>query len=240
MQIHELNSRTPTDTDEMALDTGSQTYKTRVGLLKPQFVSYDRANPTSWENVPLITGNSSIVFVFERLTRMFGNIRYLWKLIGSGDFSNVSETISGAIGNTALTTTATSLSGAIAEHEEDISTINGNLSTTSLTRTWVDNNYIDQTSFNRTYAHKYGKLVCIFLNVVFTSSMPTGTSDVVIGKITGMTLGRSFFFLVPSQSNNSTCLFQLRSNGELWVSNLSGTATGTSWFRTTLVALEGC
>lgn len=108
-----------------------------------------------------------------------------------------------------------------------------------MTRTWVDNNYIDQTSFNRTYAHKYGKLVCIFLNVVFTSSMPTGTSDVVIGKITGMTLGRSFFFLVPSQSNNSTCLFQLRSNGELWVSNLSGTATGTSWFRTTLVALEG-
>ena len=127
MQIHELNSRTPTDTDEMALDTGSQTYKTRVGLLKPQFVSYDMANPTSWTNVPLITGNSSIVFVFERLTRMFSNIRYLWKLIGSGDFSNVSETISGAIGNTALTTTATSLSGAIAEHEEDISTINGNL-----------------------------------------------------------------------------------------------------------------
>lgn len=144
-----------------------------------------------------------------------------------------------SIGDTALPTAAQTISGAIAEHEADISKINGNLSTTSLTRTWVDNNYIDQTSFNRTYAHKYGKLVCVFLNVLFTTSMPTGTSDVVIGKITGMTLGRSFFFLVPSQSNNSTCLFQLRSNGELWVSNLSGTATGTSWFRTTLVALEG-
>lgn len=136
MQIHELNSRAPTDTDEMALDTGSQTYKTRVGLLKPQFTSYDMANPTSWDDVPLITGNSSIVFVFERLTRMFRNIRYIWKLLGSNDFSNVAETISGAIGNTALTTTATDISGAIAEHEadistleEDISTINGNLST---------------------------------------------------------------------------------------------------------------
>lgn len=127
MQIHELNSRTPTDTDEMALDTGSQTYKTTVGLLKPQFVSYDMANPTSWDDVPLITGNSSIIFVFERLTRAVKNLRYLWKLIGSGDFSNVAETISGAIGNTALGTDATTLSGAIAEHESDISTINGNL-----------------------------------------------------------------------------------------------------------------
>lgn len=130
MQIHELNSRMPTATDEMALDTGSLTYKTTAGQLRPQFTSSDMANPTSWDNVPVLVGNNaSITYVFERLTRMFRNIRYLWKLIGSGDFSNVAETISGAIGNTALPTTATSLSGAIAEHEEDISTINGNLST---------------------------------------------------------------------------------------------------------------
>lgn len=129
MQIHELNSRTPTATDEMALDTGSLTYKTTAGQLRPQFTSSDMANPTSWDDVPVLVGNNaSITYVFERLTRMFRNIRYLWKLIGSNDFSNVAETISGAIGNTALTTTATDISGAIAEHEEDISTINGNLS----------------------------------------------------------------------------------------------------------------
>lgn len=129
MQIHELNSRTPTATDEMALDTGSLTYKTTAGQLRPQFTSSDMANPTSWDDVPVLVGNNaSITYVFERLTRMFRNIRYLWKLIGSGDFSNVAETISGAIGNTALTTTATDISGAIAEHESDISTLNDNLS----------------------------------------------------------------------------------------------------------------
>lgn len=238
MQIHELNTRTPGVYDYAALDTGSQTYKAQVGDLKPQYTSYDSANPTSWAEVATMGSNTPISTFFERVTYIARNVRYLWKLIGSGDFSNVAETLSGAIGNTALTTEATTISGAIAEHEEDISQINGNLSSTSLTRTWVDNAYIDQTSFNRTYASKYGKLICVFLNVVFTASMPTGTSDVVIGKIKGMTLGRSYFFLVPSQSNNSTCLFQLRSNGELWVSNLSGTATGTSWFRTTLVVLE--
>lgn len=121
MQIHELNSRTPTATDEMALDTGSLTYKTTAGQLRPQFTSSDMANPTSWDDVPVLTGNNaSITYVFERLTRMFRNIRYLWKLIGSNDFSNVASTISGAIGNTALTTTATTISGAIAEHETDI------------------------------------------------------------------------------------------------------------------------
>ena len=129
MQIHELSTRTPGVYDYAALDTGSQTYKAQVGNLKPQFVSYDAANPTSWANVDTVGSNSPISSVFEKLTYIFRNVRYLWKLIGSNAFSNVAETISGAIGNTALTTTATSISGAIAEHEGDISTINNNLST---------------------------------------------------------------------------------------------------------------
>lgn len=134
MQIHELNTRTPGVYDYAALDTGSQTYKAKVGDLKPQYVSYDSANPTSWAEVATMGSNTPISTFFERVTYIARNVRYLWKLIGSGDFSNVSETISGAIGNTALTTTATDISGAIAEHEsdistieEDISTINGNL-----------------------------------------------------------------------------------------------------------------
>lgn len=127
MQIHELNTRTPGVYDYMALDTGSQTYKSKVGDLKPQYTSYDAANPSSWVNVDTVGSNTAISSVFEKLSYMFRNIRYLWKLIGSNAFSNVAETISGAIGNTALTTTATDISGAIAEHESDITTINGKL-----------------------------------------------------------------------------------------------------------------
>lgn len=128
MQIHELGTRTPGVYDYAALDTGSQTYKAQVGDLKPEYTSYDAANPSSWVDVTTMGSNTKISTFFERLTYIVRNVRYLWKLIGSNAFSNVAETISGAIGNTALGTTATTLSGAIAEHEEDISTINGNLS----------------------------------------------------------------------------------------------------------------
>lgn len=128
MQIHELNTRTPGVYDYAVLDTGSQTYKAQVGDLKPEYTSYDAANPSSWVDVTTMGSNTKISTFFERLTYIVRNVRYLWKLIGSNAFSNVAETISGAIGNTALGTTATTLSGAIAEHEEDISTINGNLS----------------------------------------------------------------------------------------------------------------
>lgn len=182
-----------------------------------EFESADtELQPTTTESVELLDSTDIWTVRLHKISQMFKNIRYLLKMMGSTDISS--------IGNGTVTGALTSL--------------NGNLSSTSLTRTWVNNEYIDQTSFNRTYASKYGKLICVFLNIVFTASMPTGTSDVVIGKITGMTLGRSYFFLIPSQNNNSSCLFQLRSNGELWVSNLSGTATGTTWFRTTLVVLE--
>lgn len=129
MQIHELGTRTPGVYDYAALDTGSQTYKAKVGDLKPQYTSYDAASPTSWADFATMGSNTPISTFFERVTYIARNVRYLWKLIGSSNFSNVAETISGAIGNTALGTTATTLSGAIAEHESDISTINGNLST---------------------------------------------------------------------------------------------------------------
>lgn len=132
MQIHELGTRTPGVYDYAALDTGSQTYKAQVGDLKPEYTSYDAANPSSWVDVTTMGSNTKISTFFERLTYIVRNVRYLWKLIGSNAFSNVAETISGAIGNTALGTTATTLSGAIAEHEEDISTINGNLSVTGI------------------------------------------------------------------------------------------------------------
>ncbi len=135
MQIHELGARTPGVYDYAALDTGSQTYKAQVGDLKPQYTSYDSANPTSWADVATMGSNTPISTFFERVTYIARNVRYLWKLIGSNAFSNVAETISGAIGNTALPTTAKDISGAIAEHEEDISQINDNLSATSFNLT---------------------------------------------------------------------------------------------------------
>lgn len=131
MQIHELNTKTPSTSDYLALDTGTQTYKANVGDLKPTYSSSDTSlSPTTWTDFDLLGSNAKFTSVLEKITKIAKNVRYFRGLIGSGSFSNVASTIAGAIGNTALPTTATSLSGAIAEHESDFSTINSKLSAT--------------------------------------------------------------------------------------------------------------
>lgn len=173
MQIHELGTRTPGVYDYAALDTGSQTYKAQVGDLKPEYTSYDAANPSSWVDVTTMGSNTKISTFFERLTYIVRNVRYLWKLIGSNAFSNVAETISGAIGNTALGTTATTLSGAIAEHEEDISTINGNLSPTSISRPTI---YQSRVSIAAGGYIKVGRMVVVDIQVTAALSSYSGGS----------------------------------------------------------------
>lgn len=90
------------------------------------FTSSDVADgsASAWTSVSELTSGEVHSSIFAKVSQMFKNVRFLWKLIGSDSFSNVASTLSGAIGNTALTTTAQTLSGAIVEHESDISTLN--------------------------------------------------------------------------------------------------------------------
>lgn len=90
-------------------------------------------DPTSTESVALLTATDAWSARLHKISQMFKNIRYLIKMLGTSDFSNVANTISGAIGNTALTTTATTLSGAVAEHEGDISSLDTLIGDTALT-----------------------------------------------------------------------------------------------------------
>lgn len=144
MEIHDLNTKTLTDPAYIAFDDGTDTYKAEFNDAVEEkaaaavaaadltqnavaFTSGDAASPTAWSAVSVITSGSTLATLFNRISTMVKNVRYLWTLIGTSSFANVASTLSGAIGNTALTTTATTLSGAIAEHETDISTLNGNL-----------------------------------------------------------------------------------------------------------------
>lgn len=156
MQIHELNTKALTDPAYVAFDDGTDTYKTEFNDCVESaanaavaaadltqndvvFTSGDAASPTAWSSVSVLTSGSTLATLFNRISTMVKNVRYLWNLIGSSSFSNVASTLSGAIGNTALTTTAQTLSGAIAEHESDISTLNGK---TSKTYSGTPNNVI--------------------------------------------------------------------------------------------------
>jgi len=143
MEIHELNTKALTDPAYVPFDDGTDTYKAEFNEVVENaanaavaeadltnnpvaFTSGDAASPTAWTNVSVITTGSTLATLFNRISTMVKNVRYIWNLLGSSSFSNVASTLTGAIGNTALTTTAQTLSGAIAEHESDISTLNSN------------------------------------------------------------------------------------------------------------------
>ena len=141
MQIHDLNTKALTNPAYVAFDDGEDTYKTEFNECvenaanaavaaadltenEVAFTSGDAASPTAWTAVDVLTSGLSLKTLFNRISTMVKNVRYIWNLLGSSSFSNVASTLTGAIGNTALTTTAQTLSGAIAEHEQDISGLN--------------------------------------------------------------------------------------------------------------------
>ena len=141
MQIHDLNEKTLTNPAYVAFDDGTDTYKADFKAEIDNaaasavadadltdntvaFTSGDAESPTTWTAVSVLTSGLTIKVLFNRISTMIKNVRYIWNLLGSSSFSNVASTLTGAIGNTALTTTAQTLSGAIAEHERDISTLN--------------------------------------------------------------------------------------------------------------------
>lgn len=118
MQIHELNSKSPGASDVLAMDDGSNTFKTAAANLVPAYTSGDSSSPTTWTTVTTLTSGLSLATLFNRVSTMIKNVRYIWSKIGT----------------TSMGTTATTITGAIAEHESDISTLNGktNFSTVSV------------------------------------------------------------------------------------------------------------
>lgn len=223
MQIHELSTRTTQATDWLALDTNSQTYKAKTGQLRPEFTSHDASNPASWDDIAVISSSSNITTFFERLSYAVKNLRYIWKLIGSSDFSNVAETISGAIGNTALTTTATDLSGAIAEHEEDISQINGNL--TELSELSVEEISSSYSAYIRVFRYGYLRILVIESVSGLNASGETTIGTIPTKDRPSAQVNQDFF--PPSGSNvNISLRAYVATNGNIKIYNYSSN-TGT-------------
>lgn len=133
MQIHDLNTKALTNPAYVAFDDGTDTYKADFKDVidtaaaeavadadltdnTVAFTSGDAASPTAWTAVSVLTSGLPIKTLFNRISTMIKNVRYIWSLIGT----------------TALGTTATTITGAIAEHEQDISGINSELTPNSI------------------------------------------------------------------------------------------------------------
>jgi len=128
MQIHDLNTKALTDPAYVAFDDGTDTYKTEFNDVVADaaaaavadadltdntvaFTSGDAASPTAWTAVDVLTSGLSLKTLFNRISTMVKNVRYIWNKIGTASMG----------------TTATTITGAIAEHESDISTLNSKL-----------------------------------------------------------------------------------------------------------------
>lgn len=104
--------------------TGDAQYTTMT------FNSADALDPVSTVSVGLLSTGATLRSIIEKVSGAVRNLRYVMKQVGSAAIANVAASITEAIGNTALGTTATDISGAIAEHEGDIANLNAALGTT--------------------------------------------------------------------------------------------------------------
>ena len=66
------------------------------------FVAQDSTNVTQWTNVDVLTSGEKHSSVFNKISTMFKNIRYLYKMLGTADISTLGDgadigTVTGAL-----------------------------------------------------------------------------------------------------------------------------------------------
>ena len=62
------------------------------------FTSADTASPTSWTNVSVLTSGEKHSSIFNKISTMFKNLRYLYKILGTTSISSIGNgTVTGAI-----------------------------------------------------------------------------------------------------------------------------------------------
>lgn len=80
--------------------------------------------------------------------------------------SQAMQQVNNKIGSTALPTTAQTLTGAIAEHEADLTALNGKLTWQSVTLTAGSG-----VTINSQAAYKMGGLLCVFASITLSSNV---------------------------------------------------------------------
>ena len=115
MQIHDLNTKALTDPAYVAFDDGSDTYKADFKAEIDNaaadavadadltdntvaFTSGDAASPTAWTAVSVLTSGLTIKVLFNRISTMIKNVRWLYSKLGTTDISSIGGgTVTGAI-----------------------------------------------------------------------------------------------------------------------------------------------
>lgn len=131
MQIHELPSASPSASDYIPIDNGTATRKATlssidIGSNEITFTSGDTSSPSSWQTVAVMASNTA-ANLMNAISKMVANIRWLYNRLGTSSTGTTATTVTGAIaehstkiGSAEMGTTATTLTGAIAEVNDSI------------------------------------------------------------------------------------------------------------------------
>lgn len=203
MEIHELNTKALTDPAYVPFDDGTDTYKAEFNEVVEDaanaavaeadltnnsvaFTSGDAASPTAWSNVSVITTGSTLATLFNRISTMVKNVRWLYSKLGTTDISSIGGgTVTGAI-----------------------SALNGKVASSTVTYS-KNNTYISATEGA---VQRFGNVVAG--SIIFT--MSSAASDNNISLITGLPAPRaSQQFIIMCVNDYSMTRAQLTSSGTL-------------------------
>ena len=145
MRITDLSEASSLGANEYTvIDDGSTTRKYPYKDAKDQTIAYtsgDESSPSAWKSMTTM-GTAALSALMGILSTAVSNVRWLYSKLGTTAMGTTATTVTGAIaehetdisglttlvGNTTMGTTATTVTGAVAEHEGDISTINNRAS----------------------------------------------------------------------------------------------------------------
>lgn len=217
MQIHDLNTKALTDPAYVAFDDGTDTYKADFKAEIDNaaadavadadltdntvaFTSGDAASPTGWTAVGVLTSGLSLKTLLNRISTMVKNVRYIWSKIGTASMG----------------TTATTITGAIAEHESDISTLNSKTADSG----WL--------TLNRGIQYrKYHDVIYIYFNYGISLS----TSVTVIGTLPeGYRPSKVEYFRLAGSSGGGNVTVFIYMDGTINAKVDSGTGTAINGF----------
>lgn len=134
MWISELNTKELTDPAYVAFDDGEDTYKTEFNECvenaanaavaaadltenEVAFTSGDAASPTAWSSVPVLASGSTLATLFNRISTMIKNVRWLYSKLGTTDISSIGNgTVTGALSTLNGNTNATVINSLTSSH----------------------------------------------------------------------------------------------------------------------------
>lgn len=108
----------------------------------------------AWESVANLTSGEKHTSLFTKVSQMFKNVRYLYKMLGSTDISSIG-------GGT--------VTGAISSHNEAIEKLN-RYSRFTVRKSSTD----DSVTIRQTDCFAYGRLITICFSAIATIDMPAG------------------------------------------------------------------